>query len=324
MASETETTTETVGENSTLFDSESTTLEQELENRFDVQPQETEEVTEETESTDDEESTEEIQEEADEEDDSDDEESTEEADETPKGVQKRINKAVKKQKEAEERAQALEDRIQKLESGEVKPSKPQSALEEVKVASTQEALDQLDDDSQQIIDYALDNPEGVLNEDGSEKYTAEQLKAMRDTARATQKSIRSRRKVIDDSDKQTQEVEQMYPSLADRDSAASKAVDNVLEMIPSLRELPNYKYVALALIKGDQAIQSEGTTATKPAKTAKKKKAAPIEVAPSLGNQSEQPALKKASKDRSSKKFAERLQEVGEDAVDEELLSRFG
>ena len=64
----------------------------------------------------------------------------------------------------------------------------------------------------------------------------------------------------------------------------------------------------------------EGET---PSKKATKKKTAPVKVAPSLGTPTDKPSLKKPGAG-SNKNFSEKVSSIGEDAVDDELLARFG
>ena len=307
----TETTTETVGtQEETFIDSESfidkelvTMLTPEKEEAEDEQPTEEVEATEATEQP---------------------EKVETEEDEQPaesKGVQKRIDKLTWEREEAERKASALEDRVKKLESGEA--SKPASALEKVKEAVSHESLDKLDDDAQEIIDFAIDNPEGYVADDGKE-YSAADLKAMRTNARATQKEVRSRRQDIDQRAAQDAEILKAYPSLADDSSAESKAIEQVFSMVPELRNRPDGKRLAISFYLGEVQLSKEPQQPA--AKTAKigTKKAAPVEKAPSLGTPEQKPALSNPKPDEgTSKEALEQIAAGNDDVLDRELLKMF-
>jgi len=315
MAETTETTTEPVGDE-TFIDSD-TFIDTELvkmltpEKEVEVEGELSEETTEEVE--------EKPELEAEESEDPEVEED-EEVSEDSKGVQKRINKAVRKQKEAEEREKALEIRIKKLESGE-KPS-ARNNIDKIAESFDSDELDSMEDQAHKAIDFCLDNPSGFIGDDGKE-LSAEEITQHKATARKSLEDIRSRRKVIEEADKHTTEIESTYPALRDPDSDVSKGVSNVFDVVPSLKSHPRSKELAIMLILGEQALLKQAEPAKKTAKIGKKKEAK-VEKAPSLGSPEEKAGLSNPKNtDGASDETLAKIAEGDDNALINELRKLF-
>jgi hypothetical protein len=253
------------------------------------------------------------------------EESEEENQDDPKGVQKRINKAVRQQKEAEEKAEALEARIKKLESGEVTPTKP--AADRVSESFDHDELDKLSANAEDVIDFVNDNPDGFTVHEGIEGkeqfLDSAEMRKRRDGARQTLKDIRERRKVIDQADAENAQILTAYPSLAEKDSAESKAVEQMFEMVPEFRNKPDGKRLAIELYLGKQALYKQAEPAKKTAKIGKKVEKR-IEKAPDGGSPEQKAGLSNPrNNDGASKEALEAIAGGDDDALISELIKIF-
>jgi len=322
MATETEPTTETVEKENPFIDSDDF-IENELTSLLTPEEGEPESVETETEETEEEVQTTEETQESEEAEVQDEDEELVHSDDS-KGVQKRINKAIRQKKEAEERADELEARIKRIEKGEKEAPIP--ALDRVKSSLDHDELDELETNAQGVIDYITDNydPNGVVLEvDGKEvEYSGAELRTRRDTARATLKEIRSRRKVIDQAEAADAEILKAFPSLADKDSDESAALDQVFGLYPEIKGRADRKRAAIALYLGEVQLANMSKPKAKKAKLGRTKQ--PIEKAPNLGNPEEKAGLSKPKpSEGASKETLEKIVNGDDDALHSELLKMF-
>jgi hypothetical protein len=320
-------------EGDTFIDSESS-VDDKLESMFASSP---EEVTDEAEAEEVAEVTEEVEEEVEVEESVETEEETEEvAEETPTKESKKLDPELQAivddriGKELGKLRHEHREEIKKLQEAQEKASKPTAAIDQVKTSWSHGDLDNIEVDAEEIIDFVEDNPDGFTQNAGTDKerfVEAAELRAMKKNARNTLKELRSRRKLIDQSEQHNASVVQAFPGLSDPESEESKAVENVFRLLPALKEQPNSKLLAIHMIRGEaQWLQElEGNRTPTKKKVAKKaaKKPEIVKAPTTGGNPSESPALS-GKKEKTGKEFAEEAAAGDEDAVDNELLRRFG
>ncbi len=237
-----------------------------------------------------------------------------------KGVQKRIDKAVRKQKEAEERANELEDRVQKLEKGEVKP-KSNTVSGQIREAWDQETLDDLEAQSDSAIEFVEDNSEGVTLNQGTDKerdVEKAELNQWRKNARLAKKEIKTRRAFLKEKDQFDLQVDQAFPAVAENGTELHTAANEVFKEIPGIKNHPKGKLLAIHLLRGQEIWLNELEEAKNPKKKAAKKKAE--KKAPNLPTSAD-PNLKKTTKSTPSDELMQRIAE-GDESAELELLEQ--
>ena len=270
----------------TIFDNDSTTLEdslaaQFLEKQEDPAEEEAEVASDETEAEEaEQETTEEVTDAEDEEEteaEAEEEAEPELSDKHQAALDKRISRELKKlRKEHDERMSKLDETIKANET-------PTDALAQVKTTMDKSVLEKIEADAEKTIDFVeeIDSDDYEYNSErdektvklGEELYSRQQILAMKKNAKAAIKQAGKRRKLIDQTETVNNEIHKAYPTLLDNSSDERLAVDRVLNETPSLREDPQGLLKAIYMVVGEQTLNA------KPA-AKKKKKATPK--APSL------------------------------------------
>lgn len=280
----------------------------------------TEEEKEETEESEKTEATEEVEEEAAETTEEDPKKSKKLTEENLQGILDDRIKRLEGKLRAEHK-KALDD----IQNEKEKLNKPTSAIEMVRDTWSHETIDKLESDAEEIIDFVADHPEGYTANEGSDKerfMDVKELRAMSKIARTTQKEIRSRRKLIDESEQHNTQMHQAFPALLEDDSELNAAVNRVYEKVPGIKNQPDRLYMAIALIKGDQLLSEDPKEAKAIKKAIKKVKTLPVK-APSLGNPSEKGSVSSTKKEAIPKSVMDALATGDEDAVDDLLNTLF-
>lgn len=244
----------------------------------------------------------------------------------------------KKSKKLDEATQAhLDDRIKRLEGklraehkealeelkkAEDEAKTPKTSIQKVNQSWNTDELDEEDAKAEKMIDFVSDHPEGYLSNEGTDKerlMEPAELRTHREDARLTQKAIRTRRKLIAESELYSAEIHKLVPALADADSDESLELEKVFKEVPELRNKSNAKYLALALLLGDRQLTKKPKEKSKATKKAPNK--TPIK-APSLGN-SENRAGTTSKTDGDPKALLDALSTGDEDAIDAYLEHTF-
>lgn len=214
--------------------------------------------------------------ESDEEDEEDGEEGQETEEEEPKGLQKRVNKLTRKWKEAEERNTQLQAKLQrlvdKLEKSTASPKEagPEKPIDQVSKASSIEEVADLRSKIESGIETFEDmfqeltyDPDGVVEKltkaghisEDAQNPVAEAGKKLRDAIK------KHRRALKDASDRESQlktilaedeEFKKLVPGAYDESSPIYEQIETVLEEMPQLREVPNFrKHTLMGMVGQD-------------------------------------------------------------------------
>ena len=245
------------------------------------EPEATEQEEEETE-----EETEEVESDGETEDKSSDESEDDLSEKQQAAFDKRISRALKKH-QAEH-----DEKMQELENAKAEAESPTDALSKVKSTMNHGVLEKIVDDAENTIDFVDEHPDpdGVIIHEGTKDekiLERKDLLEMRKNARSVIREAKSRKKLIDQTNSFNSEVHKSYPSLLDKGSDETQAVNQIFNEIPALKENPKGLLTAIELILGRQALAAQAQEKAKP----KKKKASPT--APKLPDS--QPTPKKSA-----------------------------
>lgn len=220
--------------------------------------------------------------EKDEEEDADEKDSDEEA---PKDkVQKRIDKLVARQKEAEEKAAAVSAEMEQLKAAKAeleaqlnqttRPVLSPSADNPLADVDSEEALDQRVQNAQAVRRWALQNSDGatIKKPDGSEQFiSAEEVKdylIKADDILVTHAP--ARRQWLAQRQPAVEAAKNIFPDLFKAGTDMNKAYQATVKQAPELLRIPQHEYwVGLALY-GEQALMA--AQKAKEAKAAAEKK----------------------------------------------------
>lgn len=168
-------------------------------------------------------------------------------------IDKRVGKAVHQLKEAkatatqaEERAKSLETQINQLAAEKVVPAPTRN--QPLSMMTSDDALNQLEQDSWEFKQWAIQNPQGgecplFKDKDGNPvELNAEKTRSMLAIVEADLgRSIPQRRAFLRTDAEYSKVAMQAFPDLKDPNSELSMAVNGVLRAVPELKAIPGHK-----------------------------------------------------------------------------------
>lgn len=205
----------------------------------------------------------------------------------------------------------LREEIRQLKAG-AAPAHRQLAPSEQEVfrADTPERLDELRDHFERLEDLAVANRDGVEipAKDGGEPkvYSREQMGELLTNARRALRAIPKRQEQLVQETRSNQAAVTVYPGYEDPESDESRSLAYVLQHVPEIRRIPNYRMVIGDAIAGERArikaakeAKSAATSKNgkpmpgKPAVTTTRKVPAPVPGAPHRAPSAPTPKAKK-------------------------------
>ena len=201
-------------------------------------------------------------------------------------INKRIGKSVRKQREAEERAEAaeaekqdLQERLDALEqdSAETQAGVAASRLgvSEVFLAETEAKIDAYERRLEQVEDFCEthkdDGYEGTGTEDDP-SFTAAEIRArLRQVQRELRRDVPRARELLTKQQARDAAAKKLYPELGDSKSDVSLELRRMKRMLPGLRMLPGAALLVADMLAGRKAREA---AAKAPGKNGKKRAAA--------------------------------------------------
>ncbi len=193
-------------------------------------------------------------------------------------IQKRINKAVAKEKEALRRAEAAERRIQELETAQTTPPAPLAPASDLppEVAKLND-LASINAYRQQAIQAKRFAERALEAEaDGDplpEGFDRKQLREIKQNAMMTLEDFLPQREGFVKAKVQaTQAAHKEFPFLTDKSAPEYAMVQEARRSTPWLQNLPNAEYIIGLQVLGYKAHQAQKAEAAKPAAPAPKPK----------------------------------------------------
>jgi len=189
-------------------------------------------------------------------------------------VQRRIDKLVAKQREAEEKAQAATSELEQLKSAKAdleaqlnqtsRPVLTPSAENPLADVDSDEALQQRIQNAQAVRRWALQNTDGatIKQPDGSEKYIepAEVKDYLVKADDILTIHVPARKEWLAQREPAVKAAKEVFPDIFKEGSALNQAYKATIKQAPDLLKLPQHEYwVGLALY-GEQALMARQQT----------------------------------------------------------------
>jgi len=189
-------------------------------------------------------------------------------------VQRRIDKLVAKQREAEEKAQAATSELEQLKSAKAdleaqlnqtsRPVLTPSAESPLADVDSDEALQQRIQNAQAVRRWALQNTDGatIKQPDGSEKYIepAEVKDYLVKADDILTIHVPARKEWLAQREPAVKAAKEVFPDIFKEGSALNQAYKATIKQAPDLLKLPQHEYwVGLALY-GEQALMARQQT----------------------------------------------------------------
>jgi len=223
---------------------------------------------------------------------------------TQEKIQRRIDKVIAEKKSAEDRAVALEQRLQELEAKMAHaPAEPDVVAisaddpnDRASSAKSEAELTKLERDAHAILRAYNDNEDAILRAiareddtvfiEGNEVKVAD-IRSWKKTAeRHLQSHIPARRKFLVERSQAVNETRKIFPELFDTTKPAYQELQGVLKQYPQLRAVPQLEYFIGFALEG-MAARRKAAEAAKPA-LAKASATPPKAAADSTANASPQ------------------------------------
>lgn len=252
----------------------------------------------------------------------------------PKGVQKRIGKALAKQHAAEAKAAELEAKLKELEAKVAEPPPAQEAPptpiivpaedpdDRTAQAASPDDLVKLKREAEAALEWAELNADGVVDDaTGETKFTPAQIRQIKVGAqRHINRYIPQREAFLKEREAGRQQARQLFPQLFDSKSQEYHQLQAALKQRPHLARDPHAEWIYGLAMKGLSVMQAEAAAAKapKPAPVSKPKPPpAPTKETPAnsmaktpSGNAAVKKALDSAEANYAKHGTAEAYQEV--------------
>jgi hypothetical protein len=203
----------------------------------------------------------------------------------PDSVQKRINKAVAKQKAAEEKAAELEKRLADLEARAAQPveapqtapivADPSNPLAHVNDFKTLAQEQQQAKEILRLAEFALENEDDSRWTEAGFQYegatfSKRQLKDIKLNAKiALEDKVPERARFLQTREQYTQQALETFPELKDKSSAFFQQTQALLRSDPRLSNSVDGLYAACVYQEGLKALEARKAASAKQAKPAK-------------------------------------------------------
>jgi hypothetical protein len=189
-------------------------------------------------------------------------------------VQRRIDKLVAKQREAEEKAQAASAELEQLRTAKAdleaqlnqtsRPVLTPSADNPLADVDSDEALQQRIQNAQAVRRWALQNTDGttIKQPDGSEKFIegSEVKDYLIKASDILEVHVPARRQWLAQREPAVQAAKSMFPDIFKEGSALNQAYKATIKQAPDLLKIPQHEYwIGLALY-GEQALMAKQQT----------------------------------------------------------------
>jgi hypothetical protein len=201
------------------------------------------------------------------------------------GELKRINKAVHKARDAEGQLESLRAEVEALKTArtETPPATPATPEADNPFGNlkSDEDVRRMTREMHDLLDWAEDYPDGGVRK--GKEFSADEVRLLRKEARraldlhlpAQRERLVAETQLAEQRQQSQQWMRQNFPSYTDPENAMARRAKELLAGDPLLRRYPNADYLALALVKGDEALRAELAARQKPAAKPAPKPAVP-------------------------------------------------
>ena len=171
------------------------------------------------------------------------------ADETPEWARKRFSEYARK-------VEALERELQAARAAPAAPPPPATGEVALLTAESPEALAALRRRAEELEEWAELNQQGTEPDPArpdAPGYSPQQVAQVKVAAKRRLRDLEERAREIEHVRNFSAHAVAQYPELAEADSEAARAAAFVLQRVPELRRLPNYKLILGDALAGERA-----------------------------------------------------------------------
>jgi len=170
--------------------------------------------------------------------------------ETPKGVTKRIAKLTAQRKEAEERAQQLEEELESIKREQASSAKPANSKNPFGHLDSESKIEAEYEGQKEIRLFCERYPDGYY-EDGKDPIDKEQIaKAKVNALRAIEDLLPKQYNYVSSSKEFKAAARKEFPWLDDSSDQRAIAAKRFIEAVPAIKEFPDYEIYAAHLANG--------------------------------------------------------------------------
>jgi hypothetical protein len=215
-------------------------------------------------------------------------------DDTPEWAKRRFSEYARK-------VERLEQQLAEARQSSQRPSSAGNQLPaDVLTVDTPEQLAEVRAAAERLEGWAELNQAGVEADPenpNSRAYTAQEVAQVRINARRKLKAVEARAQQLEHTQRFNAAAADLYPGFQDQDSEESRALAHVLQQVPELRRLPNYRIIIGDALAGEKARQKQVRDAAAarkspngkplaghPAANGQPRKAPPVNGAPARGS----------------------------------------
>ena len=188
-------------------------------------------------------------------------ESDEQRDDTPEWAKRRFSEMS-----SQIRSLRAENEQLRQSSGGQSPARQNIADVEVLQAESPEQLADLREQTERLEEWAELNREGVEadpEKPNSRAYTPQEVAQVRINARRKLRAIEAREKQVEHTQRFNAAAAELFPGFKDPDSEESRAAAYLLQMVPELRRLPNYRVIIGDAIANERMRRKQARETTK-------------------------------------------------------------